>query len=220
MQPGQEDGPDRLAACLQQIEEHLLVGLEMASESEHDPIQVYTVPEPWTIVGVGNYAAVFVHPSWPEWVVKVYAPGRPGVEEEQEVYRRLGNHPAYSQCLHDGERYLLLRRLTGVTLYNCIRRGIDIPQQVIDDIDAALAYARSKGLNPHDVHGKNVMLQDGRGLVVDVSDFLKEEPCEMWDDLKRAYERLYVPFLRKARVPDWLLNAVRKGYRLLRRWRS
>nr|WP_159882063.1 serine/threonine protein kinase [Paenibacillus puerhi] len=199
------------------IEEELLPELKIASIHHHEPIQAYRVPAPWTTVGVGNYAAVLAHPEQPELVVKVYAPGRPGLEEEAEVYRRLGSHPAYSECLHSGAGYLVLRRLTGITLYQCLRRGIPIPRQVILDIDQALSYARSKGLNPHDVHGKNVMLQNGRGKVVDVSDFLKQEPCLMWDDLKRAYRRFYRPWLSRLRVPDPLLNTVRRGYRYWRK---
>ncbi|MED4604323.1 serine/threonine protein kinase [Paenibacillus validus] len=202
------------AALIECIEQELLPGLRIASEREHEPVTVYEVPGPWRTLGVGNYAAVLLHPAWPDWVVKVYAPGRPGLEEEAEVYRRLGRHPAYSECLHAGAGYLVLRRLTGITLYNCMRRGIPIPRQVIEDIDEALKYARKQGLNPHDVHGKNVMQQDGRGKVVDVSDFLKEEPCEMWDDLKRAYYRFYFPWVRRVEFPDFLLNSVRKGYRV------
>ncbi|WP_397313567.1 serine/threonine protein kinase [Paenibacillus elgii] len=200
-----------------EIERRLLPELRIKSEQPHDPIAVYRVPVPWRLVGAGNYAAVVAHPDFPEVVVKVYAPGRPGLEEEAEVYRRLGRHPAYSECLYYGDGYLVLRRLNGITLYDCIRKGIPIPRQVIDDIDEALAYAVSKGLRPHDVHGKNVMMRDGRGVVVDVSDFLKPEPCRMWDDLKKAYDRFYLPPLRRVPIPGFVLNAVRKGYRLLKR---
>ncbi|MEK8130667.1 hypothetical protein WMW72_22425 [Paenibacillus filicis] len=72
-------------------------------------------------------------------------------------------------------------------------------------------------MNPHDVHGKNVMLQDGRGKVVDVSDFLKQEPCQMWDDLKGAYGRFYRPWLSRLPIPEALLNTVRRGYRVWRK---
>ena len=34
---------------------------------------------------------------------------------------------------------------------------------------------REQGLTPCDVHGKNVMMEKGRGYVVDVSDFLKQK---------------------------------------------
>jgi hypothetical protein len=205
------------------VERSLLPGLKLESVHPAEPIIVREYPEGWQKLGSGNYAGVFAHPDYVEFVVKVYAPGRPGWEDEIEVYRRLGGHPAYSQCCAAGEsgghRYLVLRRLRGKTLYQCLTQGVTIPGQLIADIDAALAYARSKGLNPHDVHGKNVMLSSsGRGYVVDVSDFLKTEKCTMWDDMKKAYQHLYVPLLSKQtfKVPEWLMEGVRKGYRLFR----
>jgi len=206
-----------LRQLIREIERNLLGQLRVVSEDPHEPVVVKKLPKPWRLIGAGNYAAVLAHPEYRDRVVKVYAPGRPGLEEEAEVYRRLGRHPAYSECLHYGQGYLVLRRLSGVTLYDCIRRGIPIPRQVIEDIDEALAYAVSKGLNPHDVHGKNVMLKDGRGIVVDVSDFLKPDRCTMWDDLKKAYRLLYLPPLRRWPVPDFMLNAIRKGYRLIKK---
>jgi hypothetical protein len=162
---------------------------------------------------------VLYHPDYPELVVKVYAPGRPGFEAEQEVYRRLGEHPAYSECLYAKDRFLVLRRLHGVTLYDAVHQGLPIPEQVIDDISRALGYAHSRGLHPHDVHGRNVMMHEGRGLVVDVSDFLKEEDCTKWEDLKTAYYRVYRPVFMplRLRVPYLVLDLVRLGYRLFRR---
>ncbi|WP_248924499.1 serine/threonine protein kinase [Paenibacillus hamazuiensis] len=207
----------QLETFVRLVNEDLLPQLVVESDDPHEPVVVKRKPRPWKTLGAGNYAAVFLHPDYDEWVVKVYAPGRPGLEDEVEVYRRLGSHPAYSQCLHSGERYLILKRLTGITLYNCILRGIHIPKQVIRDIDEALAYAVSKGLNPHDVHGKNIMVKDGRGVVVDVSDFLKNEPCYMWDDLKKAYNRFYIRPFHKLPVPEFVLNFVRKAYRRLKK---
>ncbi len=201
------------------VYEELLPALRIESVSPHDPVVVRHLPSPWRVLGRGNYAAVLCHPDFPERVVKVYAPGRPGFEAEREVYRRLGEHPAYSECLYAADGFLVLRRLHGVTLYDCVHRGLPISEQVIQDIDEALGYARARGLHPHDVHGRNVMMQDGRGLVVDVSDFLKEEDCTKWEDLKAAYYRLYRPWFMPLRlhVPYFVLDLVRLGYRLFRR---
>lgn len=58
------------------------------------------------------------------------------------------------------------------------------------------------------------MMKDGRGIVVDVSDFLRKEPCSMWNDLKKAYDLLYIPPLRRVPIPEFILNAVRIGYRM------
>lgn len=206
----------RLIAC---IDQELLPGLRMESCNPHQPVRVYQVPAPWQLLGAGNYAAVFAHPDMPHQVVKVYAPGRPGFAEEVEVYRRLGLHPAFSECFYADRGFLVLKRLYGVTLYDCLHRGLVIPPQVIQDIDQALIDIRSRGLYPHDVHGRNVMMHEGRGLVVDVSDFLKSESCSAWEDLKKAYYWLYRPLIAplRLRIPYFLLDGVRGSYRLFRR---
>lgn len=201
------------------IYDELLPALRIESVSPHDPVVVRHAPAPWHVLGRGNFAAVLLHLDHPELVVKVYAPGRPGFEAEREVYRRVGAHPAYSECYHAADGVLVLRRLHGVTLYDAVHQGLPIPERVIRDIDDALAYASSRGLFPHDVHGRNVMMEEGRGLVVDVSDFLKPEDCTKWQDLRSAYHRVYRPFMMplRLRVPYFLLDTVRLGYRLFRR---
>ncbi len=197
------------------IQFELLPKLRIKSVNPHDPIEVGHIPNPWKLVGAGNYAAVFYHPSHPHLVVKIYAPGRPGFDQEVEVYRRLGYHPAFSECFYAKNGYLILRRLYGTTLYDCMNLGIPIPRKVIQDIDKALDYARNRGLFPHDIHGRNVMMYEGRGLVVDISDFMEEEECSKWENLKRAYYLLYRPFISPLRlkVPYSVLNVVRKSYR-------
>jgi hypothetical protein len=42
---------------------------------------------------------------------------------------------------------------------------------------------------------RNVMMWQGRGLVVDVSDLLRQENCLQWQHLKRAYFWLYRPIV-------------------------
>ncbi|AJY74591.1 serine/threonine protein kinase [Paenibacillus beijingensis] len=213
----------KVAEAVKLTEQTLLPEVEMISADPRHPVEVPYIPSGWKLLGAGNYAAVFEHPEAEGIAVKVYAPGRPGWERECEVYGKLGNHPAYAVCYHAGfaaeKHYLLLKKLSGKTLYNCLLEGTPIPEQVIADIDEALEYARLRGLNPRDVHGKNVMLSKGRGLVVDVSDFLEEGPCTMWDDLKAAYERIYTPFLSKRPfpIPVWVMEGVRSGYRWIRK---
>jgi len=201
---------------LESIDQILLPNLQIRSVNPRNPIQVNYIPQPWQLLGKGNYAAVVYHPDYPNYVVKIYAPRRPGYEEEVEVYRRLGSHAAFSECLYAKDGFLVLKRLDGTTLYDCMHLGLPIPQQVIRDIDQALDYAQSRGLHPHDVHGRNVMMHQGRGLVVDVSDFLHQEPCAKWRNLKRAYYWLYRPVLRplRLRLPYFVLDLVRKCYRL------
>ena len=203
------------------VETSLLTQVMIQSESDYDPVEVTNKTKEWVLIGKGNYAGVFTHENYPEFVVKVYGRDVYGVKKEAQVYRKLGVHPAYSQLFHEGKTYLILKRLTGVTLYDAIQRGIKIPEQVIKDVNAALDYATSQGLNPYDVHGKNVMMKDGRGYVVDISDFYKEGFDKKWTDLVKAYYTFY-PFIDKyhIRLPYPLLNVIRKAYRLYRRIKS
>lgn len=174
----------------------LLPQLIIRSRSTHDPVEIIQVPAGWTVMGQGNYAAVLHSIDDPRWVVKVYAEGRPGIEDEVEAYRKLGNHPAFPECYEAGENFLILKRIEGINLYNCLIQGIPIPSQVIRDVDHAVAYARTRGLNPRDIHGKNILMHEGRGYVVDVSDFLLEGPDRVWEHFKWAYLWIYRPFFR------------------------
>jgi hypothetical protein len=217
--PGATPGIPELLAC---IHNQLLPDLQIHCPDPHDPVTVVQLPEPWRVLGCGNYAAVLHHPQHPDLVVKVYGPGRPGLEQEAEVYRQIGFHPAFSQCFSVGDGYLVLRRLHGTTLYDCLKQGILIPTQAMADVDAALAHVEARGLHGHDVHGRNVMLHQGRGLIVDISDFLKPEPCRAWQDLRWAYHTIYRPLIAplRLRIPSTLLDGVRRSYRLLRNLRK
>jgi hypothetical protein len=78
---------DPIQSLVQCVRQDLLPDLHLESVHPHHPVVVHRVPMPWRCLGVGNYAAVFLHPDYPEQVVKVYAPGRPGLDAEVEVYR-------------------------------------------------------------------------------------------------------------------------------------
>jgi hypothetical protein len=202
------------------VRHKLLPNLNLSSVNPRDPVEVYAFPTPWELVGVGNYAAVFAHPDCSGLVVKIYAPGRPGIEEEILVYQHLGEHPAFSQCFYADNSFLILKRIYGVTLYDCVHRGLTIPEQVILDVDSALEYAKQRGLRPHDVHGRNVMMLDGHGVIIDVSDFLHHDAMgEAWYDLRWAYYQFYIPIISRFswHVPYSVLNLVRKLYQLTRR---
>ena len=207
---------------IEKIENELLPHLAIESINPYDPVVIHHLPSPWKAVGTGNYAAVVIHPDYPDLVVKIYAPGRPGFAEEVAVYQQIGDHPAYSKCYHYGENYLMLKRMYGTTLFECFHQGIPIPLHVIKDVDKALSYAQQKGLTPHDIHGKNVVLHNGQGYVVDISDFYKEEPCSKWKDLKKAYYKLYYPFFYRhpIKIPYFVLNFIRKSYRLFKKMKA
>jgi hypothetical protein len=189
------------------------------SPNPFDPVCPVHIPYPWKLLGCGNYAAVFLHPDYPSYVVKIYGRDEHGLIQEKKVYERLGEHPAYSVCYFTEGRFLILKKVEGVTLYDCIHKGIRIPESVIHDIDKALLFARQKGLYPSDVHGKNVMISGGKGIIVDVSDFCKKEKCRKWKDLRKAYFSIYKPFLYyfPVKIPYFVLNLIRIGYRYYRK---
>ncbi|EIT84533.1 Serine/threonine protein kinase [Fictibacillus macauensis ZFHKF-1] len=200
------------------LAEQLVQDVTIVSVQPTDPVVVKEVPTLWEVIGCGNYAAVFSHPSYENYVVKVYVRNEKERILEELAYKKLGDHPHFSKCYGRGDTHLILKRIKGMTLFDCLQAGIRIPQQVIEDVDCALYYAREQGLQPSDVHGKNIMIENGRGVVVDVSDFFSNEECQKWDDLKQAYYKLYVPLLYKhpRKVPKIVLNGIRIGYRLYR----
>lgn len=204
------------------IENELIANVVLQSHNQNDPIEVKRTPKNWRCIGVGNYAAVFINELKENVVVKVYARDINGLKKEAEVYEKLGKHPSYSYLIHKGQNYLVLKRLEGITLYDAILKGIRIPESVIKDINDALKYAKGKGLNPFDVHGKNVMMKDGKGFVVDVSDFYKEGKDQKWEDLVKAYYKIYIKTLYKypLKVQPKLLDKVRHLYRFYKKVKS
>ncbi|MGJ7920158.1 serine/threonine protein kinase [Neobacillus sp. LXY-4] len=205
----------KIEAYIDLIEKDLLPNIVLKTENLFDPIEVMNRSRSWKTIGNGNYAAVFFHEEKPDWVVKVYGRSQHELKKEIEVYKKLGEHRAFSTLYAYGENYLVLKRIEGVTLFNAVIKGIPIPASVIEDIDQALKYAISKGLNPFDVHGKNIVMNGKKGYVVDISDFYKEGYCSKWHDLKRAYKKIYKPFIYQLHppIPLCIMDGVRKGYR-------
>lgn len=213
---------EQLNKFVERIETTLLQGVRLESESPYDPVVVKHTPTGWRCIGAGNYAAVFAYQGNDDWVVKIYARAQEGLKKEAKVYRKLGGHPSYSELIYQGEQYLVLKRLKGITLYEAVHKGIQIPESIIRDVNEALQYARERGLTPCDIHGKNVMMNDGKGYVVDISDFYKPGEDEKWNDLMKAYYKFYKPFLYKypIPIPYFVLDAIRHSYRFYQKWRK
>ena len=81
-------------------------------------------------------------------------------------------HLIFQHVLVTKDNYLVLSFEEGITLYDCLLQGIPIPKQAIKDVDDAREYVRQKGLNPRDIHLKNVFLQNGRAKIIDVSEYV------------------------------------------------
>lgn len=195
--------------------EQLIKEVWIESKNPRDPVNVRRHPDNWRCVGVGNSAAVFQPKDHPNLTVKVYAAAYAKIcSIEAEIYEQLGESTFFPRYYGRGKHFLILEYRPGRNIYDCLVQGIFIPEQVIFDVEAGIAYARSRGLNPSDIHVKNILVYEGRGYLVDVSDYRKQGKCHRWESLKQAYYEhyldLYFPGLT---VPTWVLETIRKWYK-------
>ena len=131
------------------------------------------------------------------------------------MYKQLGENPFFPHCYGRGINYLVIEYCKGINVYDCLIQGIFIPEQVIFDVEEAIKYGRSWGLNPCDIHIKNILVNDGKGFLVDVSEYHKQYECKRWEYLKQVYYDYYLKVYRPGMtVPSWLLETIRKWYKL------
>lgn len=190
----------------------MLSEIRVTSNPNNKPVTIHGSSKELSCIGVGTDAAVFQCMSNPTYAIKLYAEGQTNkIQTEAKVYQKLDGISFFSKCYIATNRYLILGFESGITLYDCLLQGVPIPKQVIDDVEEARYAARQRGLNPRDIHLKNVLLQDGRAKVIDVSEYLKPGNDLRWDHLKKGYEEYYYLIEGKA-IPYWILETVRKWY--------
>ena len=71
------------------IKNELLKEVSIRSEDEFEPVVVKDIPRLWKCLGIGNYAAVFMHKEYKDWVVKVYAREGEGIEKSRKYTEEL-----------------------------------------------------------------------------------------------------------------------------------
>lgn len=189
--------------------------IEVKGSSRNRLVRVRGCSSPLHCVGLGTDAAVFVHEALPAYAFKLYSPQAMHKKEvEASVYAKLQGSPYFPVCHGIGDRYLVLSMERGPTLYDCLVEGIEVPAQAMQDVEQARAFVRSQGLNPRDIHLKNILLQEGRGKLLDVSEYIKPGNDRRWEHLMLAYRYGY-PWLRGKRVPGRLLELLKLGYGLI-----
>ncbi|GGE20110.1 serine/threonine protein kinase [Marinithermofilum abyssi] len=192
--------------------EPLLHEIGIHANPGNQPVTVTHMPSPLEVVGIGTDAVVVRHPEFPGYVFKVFVPERDEARKaEYEVYRRLGSSPYFPVCYGTGERYLVLSYEPGITLYDCLVQGVEIPESIIWEVEQAREYARSRGLNPRDIHLKNVLLQNGHAKLLDVSEYIQPGNDGRWDHLVQGYYAFY-PLIAGKKIPVWLIEMVKKAY--------
>lgn len=194
------------------IVDELLSQIKITSNPKNKPVTISGSVNDLSCIGVGTDAAVFQYVQEPSYAFKLYADDKKGkIQTEAKVYKELKGSPYFSKCYGAFDRYLVLSYETGITLYDCLLQGIHIPPQIIQDVEDARRYAKKMNLNPRDIHLKNILLQNGRAKVIDVSEYLKPGNDHRWDHLKKAYDEYYHLVDGKA-IPIWLLETIQRWY--------
>jgi hypothetical protein len=186
--------------------------IEVRSNHGNKPVSIGACGEGLRCIGIGTDAAVFQYDSIPAYAYKVYSQEAIAKKKiEENVYLRLKGSPYFPCFYGSGDNYLVLSYEQGLTLYDCLLKGISVPKRAILDVEEARHYARKQGLNPRDIHLKNVLLQKGRAKVLDVSEYVKEGNDKRWEHLMWAYYRLY-PLIEGKKIPSWVLDTIKRGY--------
>ncbi len=195
-----------------EIVDKLLSHITISSNPNNQPVSIHGNVKELKCIGIGTDAAVFQYIHEPAYAYKLFADDKlEKVQMEAMVYGKLGPSPYFSTFYKAKDRYLVVSYESGITLYHCLQQGIHIPSQVIQEVEKARAYAREKGLNPRDIHLKNILLQDDKVKIIDVSEYLLPGDDGRWEHLKRGYEEYYRLIDGKS-IPTWLLETVRKSY--------
>ena len=186
--------------------------IKVYSNPNNQPVTIIGDAENLKCIGVGTDAAVFQSLSAPAYAFKLYAKDKvEKVKMEAKVYEQLGDSPFFPTYYASSDEYLVLSYEEGKTLFDCVLQGIPIPQHVVNEVEDAREYVRSKGLNPRDIHLKNILLQHGKAKIIDVSEYTQSGNDFRWEHLKRGYDQYY-HLIEGNAVPFWLVATIQKWY--------
>ncbi|MCH7322764.1 serine/threonine protein kinase [Solibacillus sp. MA9] len=189
-----------------------LSNIKVYSNPNNAPVTISGDAANLKCIGVGTDAAVFQSLTAPAYAFKVYAQDKlDKVKNEANAYKQLGDSPFFPTCFASYDEYLVLSYEEGKTLYDCVLQGIHIPERVVNEVEEARAYIRSKGLNPRDIHLKNIILQNGKVKIIDVSEYTVPGNDFRWEHLKKGYEQYY-HLIDGNSVPYWIVATIQKWY--------
>lgn len=165
-------------------------------------------------VGTGRSAFVFRIKSTMR-AMKVYFPAFEYLaKEETEIYKKLQDFTYYPSVYDSGSNYVVMDYIEGHTLFECLSRGENVTLAYIKKIDYALSLAASRGLNPSDIHLRNIIITfTGETKIIDVARFRQTKHCRQWQDLKKAYDKFYCKRLFPKKIPVPFLNLIASLYK-------
>jgi predicted Ser/Thr protein kinase len=161
------------------------------------------------LIGTGRSAFVF-RISNSSKAIKVFFPDFTYIaKEEAEIYQVLQDIPFFPTIFDSGLNYIVMDYIDGRTLFECVNQGIPITTNHIKEIDEALLLASSKGLNPSDIHLRNIFISSTNDIkLIDVARFRQTKNCTQWSDLKSAYLLYYKKRLFPKKIPATIMNTV------------
>ena len=161
------------------------------------------------LVGTGRSAFVFRIQSSKK-AIKVFFPEFIYIaKEEAEIYKILHNISYYPSIHGFGSNYIVIDYIEGLTLFDCVSHGKLITSNHIKETDQALSLALAQGLNPSDIHLRNIFITSNDEIkIIDVARFRQQKDCRRWDHLKKAYDQLYRKRFFPKRIAAPQLNIV------------
>ncbi|KEZ48366.1 serine/threonine protein kinase [Metabacillus indicus] len=167
-----------------------------------------------TFIGAGRSAFVFKL-SGEEKALKVFFPDFTHIaQEEADIYRTLQGIKYYPSLYEAGKNFLVIDYIEGSTLFECVSSGISITDEHIAEVDSALLSAKMRGLNPSDIHLRNIFItSDGSIMMIDVARFRQKKDCTQWNDLKTAFHKYYRKAYFPKKIPAALMNVIAALYK-------
>ncbi|WP_077305571.1 serine/threonine protein kinase [Terribacillus halophilus] len=171
-------------------------------------------PSALELIGTGRSAFAFrILES--SLVIKVFFPAFQHIAaEEAAIYQTLAASRFFPDLYDAGQNYLVMDYIPGHTLYDCLRKGIPIRDHHIVEIEHALRFAAAQGLNPSDIHLRNILITPtGDVRLIDPARFRQQKQCTQWKDLHVAYEKLYKKKVFPKKIPSFLLELIAYLYK-------
>lgn len=167
-----------------------------------------------SLIGTGRSACVFKIKDTNR-VIKVFPKEFAHIaKEEADIYSMLTDIHYFPTIYETGPNYLTMDYIKGETLFQCVNKGILIGEEHINVVDDILTEVRKRGLNPSDIHLRNIMITpDDQIKMIDVARFKQKKQDTQWEDLKNAYYRFYQHPLFPKSLPAYLLNFIAALYK-------
>jgi len=161
------------------------------------------------LIGTGRSAFVFRITSSRK-VMKIFFPSFTYIaKEESEIYRILEDISYFPKMYDFGSNYIVIDFIDGQTLFECLIQGTLITSNHLKEVDYALSLAVDQGLNPSDIHLRNIIITNhGAIKLIDVARFRQTKDCNQWRNLKKSYDRIYCNRFFPKKIPASCLNTI------------